>query len=64
MLNRVFVRRPYLPLLGSGVDRITEELVDHGYLLLLHHQIVLLVFLSNEVVGLAMLVVALGVDFW
>lgn len=64
MLNHVFVRRSYLPLLSSGVDRITEELVDHSCLLLLHYQIVLLVFLSNEVVGLAMLVVALGVDFW
>lgn len=64
MLNHVFVCRSYLPLFSSGVDRITEELVDHSYLLILHYQIALLVFLSNEVVGLAMLVVALSVDFW
>lgn len=60
----VFLCRTYLPVFSSGVDRITEELVDHSYLVLLHYQIALLVFFSNDAVGLAMLLVALSVDFW
>lgn len=60
---RVFLQT-YLPVFSSGFDRVTEELVDHSHLVLLHYQIAVLMFLSNEVASLAVLLVAFSVDFW
>lgn len=53
----------YLPIFSCGGDWVAEELVD-DILSVFHYQIVLLMFVSNEVVGLAVLLVALSVDFW
>lgn len=55
--------KPHLPVLSCGVDRIVEDLVDCS-LVLLHYQIVLLMFFSYEIVGLAMLFTAFSVHFW
>lgn len=54
--------KPHLPVLSCGVDRIAEDLVDCS-LVLLHYQIVLLMFFSYEIVGLVMLLIALSVHF-
>lgn len=54
--------RPHLPVFRCRLDRTTDDLAN-GSLVPLHYQIVLLMFLSDDVVGLAMLLVALGVHF-
>ena len=56
--------RPHLPILLSGVDRVAEELVDHGHLVLLHNQVVVRMLLSDEETGLTLLLAAFGVDVW
>lgn len=55
-------RGSYLPLLIAGMDRTTKELVDHSYFVLLHHQVLLRMLISDDVARLAMLLVALHVN--
>lgn len=57
----MFLHRPHLPVFSSGIAKIRTVLVDLSHLLLLHYPIVLLVFLSNTVVALLLV---LRVDFW
>jgi len=56
--------KSYLPVVSSGVHRVTEELVDHSSLLILHYKKAFLVFLSEQEAGFAMPLVALRVDLW
>lgn len=60
--HRCWLCEPHLPVFSCRLGRTTEHLAD-GSLVSLHYQIALLVFLFNDVVGLTMLLVALGVNF-
>lgn len=55
---------PYLQVLSCVVDRVFEELVDCSHLVLLHYQVTVLMFLPDEVAGLAVLLAVFGVDVW
>lgn len=62
-LHTCFLCKAYLPVFSRGVYGLVEQFVDCSHILL-HYQITLLMFLSDQVVGLAFLLFAFSVVFW